>query len=158
MSTTTSQDAYRALLRDFISPALRRVGFKGSGGTYVLPDDDQWVLVGFQRSVWGDRHETRFTANLTVASKDGWARRRREEPTWPKRPAANTRYGSSIWQSRIGLILPARVDTWWTIRPDSNLASLASDVLAALRDHGLPALQEQLSKTAYPSVTLADTD
>ncbi len=44
-------------VKDLISPALRTMGFKGSGGRYQLPSEDQWALLGFQKSTFSDALE-----------------------------------------------------------------------------------------------------
>lgn len=142
----TAQDSFATLIRHHLAPALRELGFKGSGGVFTLPDAERWALVGFQRSVHNDRQEVRFTANLTVGSKAVWQAARMEMSYLPERPAANTRYGSFIWQIRIGLALPVGRDTWWKVEPRTDLDALARDVIAAIRDHGLPAMQEQMTE------------
>jgi hypothetical protein len=49
-SDPTVQIVYADMLRTEIAPRLRVLGFKGSGNSYVLPDDDRWLLVGFQKN------------------------------------------------------------------------------------------------------------
>lgn len=49
------------MLRNNLAPALRALGFKGSGQIYTLPDEDCWALVGIQRSQFSDRYDLRFT-------------------------------------------------------------------------------------------------
>lgn len=145
MSAPTTRDAFALLMREHLGPALRAEGFNGSGGVYRLPDPRHWAQVGVQRSVHGDRRETRFTINLSVVSKPAWDAARADRPYLPDRPAPNTRYGLPVWHSRIGLLLPAAIDAWWTLRPESDLPTLAAEVLAALRDHGLPAIRARLT-------------
>ena len=145
MAPRTAQDAFAELIRDYVGPTLRRLGFKGSGGSWTADRPGYFVALGFQRSVWGDRLETRFTMNVTVASIDVWNAARESRPYLPARPAPNTVYGSDIWQRRIGDLLPGHRDHWWTINPGSDLAALARDVTAAIAAHAVPAIQRQLS-------------
>jgi hypothetical protein len=37
-----AQDDYREMIRDHIAPALREMGFKGSGQNYALPSETHW--------------------------------------------------------------------------------------------------------------------
>jgi hypothetical protein len=141
---TTTQDHYTVLIRDHISPALRQLGLKGSGGTYLLPDATHWAIIGFQRSIYGDRHETKFTINLTVVGRDDWGSARTTQPHLPKRPAPGTFYGNWLWQRRIGELMPSPHDYWWHFTPRTDLDALAADVIAAIRSYGLPAMRERL--------------
>ena len=84
--------------------------------------------------------------NLTAGSKAVWNEARTERTYLPERPAPNTVYGSFIWQSRIGKLLPGGQDRWWSVGPQTDLDVLALDVVAAIRDHGVPALMEHLSR------------
>jgi hypothetical protein len=36
------------MLRDFVSPAMRAEGFRGSSGNYELCSETHWALIGFQ--------------------------------------------------------------------------------------------------------------
>ena len=61
----TAQDRFKLLTRDMLAPALRALGFKGSGQHYVLPDKDHWAVLGIQRSYFSDRRTIRFTRMST---------------------------------------------------------------------------------------------
>jgi len=143
---TTAQEAFAALMRDHVGPVLRARGLRGSAGTYVVPAKDHWASVGFQRSVHSDRSAVAFTVNLTVASKHAWAEMRTRLPYLPGRPAPNTIYGASIWQHRIGRLLPSGEDMWWTVGPKTNLSSLAASVVGAIETYALPAIRSRLGE------------
>jgi hypothetical protein len=68
---TTAQDDFRAMLRDVLSPALRREGFKGSRVKYVVRDA-AWALVGFQRSTATNASAVKFTVNLESAGEGSY--------------------------------------------------------------------------------------
>src|SRR5438093_6746629 len=102
------------MLRLAIAPGLRALGFKGSGQVYEPPDEQYWSLLGFQRSVASDRHEARFTINLSVAEKAGWAEARREHSYYPVKPNPNIHCGFE-WYERIGSLLPEHKDHWWRL-------------------------------------------
>ena len=143
---TDARGAYEAMIRDVISPAMRALGFKGSGGSYVLPVASAWVLVGFQRSVHDDRELVEFTVNLTVASKRAWEAVRLERPYLSERPAPNTRYGPPTWQRRLGALMSAQTDVWWRVTAVIDTSRVGDDVIVALRDFGLPKMMEEANR------------
>jgi hypothetical protein len=144
------------MIRGDLAPALRALGFKGSGQVYTLPDAENWALVGIQRSQFSDRNDLRFTINLTVADKAMWAKRRADHLWLPERPSANTSYGGDIWQARIGQLMPERPDKWWRISPDTDVARLAAEFLAAIRDLALPAMRSRMRRDAGSADHIAD--
>ena len=141
----TAQDRYGVLMREHLAPGLRSLGLKGSGGTFAIPDDLHWALVGFQRSQFSDRTHLRFTLNLTVGSKASWNEARAERSYLHDSPAPNTFYGSWIWQKRIGGLMPSGEDKWWRLDGSTDLQALADDVIGAMRDYGLPAMHARLA-------------
>ena len=66
----TAQEAFVKMMKEEIAPALRRLGFKGSGQRYELPSPTHWALLGFQKSAYSDSPEVRFTVNVTIAGRD----------------------------------------------------------------------------------------
>jgi hypothetical protein len=120
---------------------MRVLGFNGSRGTFSLPSNTHWIRIGFQSSRWNDKERVRFTVNVTAVSKADWDAVRRERSYLPEQPAANTFYGRFAWQSRIGRLLPAGTDRWWEVRPGSNLDHVAADVIAAITEGAMPAIE-----------------
>jgi hypothetical protein len=43
-------DRFRTMMRHDVAPELRRMGFRGPGQSFMLPSEDHWVLLGFQKS------------------------------------------------------------------------------------------------------------
>jgi uncharacterized protein DUF4304 len=115
-------DGFRSMMRDHVAPALRAMGFVGSGRSYVLPSDTHWVLLGFQKSRSSDAAAVPFTVNVTVASKEAWAAMRRTRG-----------------------YLPERADRWWTLTPATPAAPLAAEVVDALRLAALPEIRRRLA-------------
>jgi Domain of unknown function (DUF4304) len=144
---TTAQAAYAAMLRDQIAPRLRELGCRGSGWSYLLPDDRWWALIGFQKDRHSDAAQVRFTVNVAAADKALWDAARVEYPWLPARPTANTHYpvGELI---RIGRLLPTRVDTWWAVPAGAPTDAVADEVVRAVRDHALPWIRERLGPVA----------
>lgn len=145
----TAQDAFQAMMRERIAPALRELGCKGSGQTYVLPSEDYWALIGFQKSSQGDARSTRFTINVTVVARREWAQARLEQQHLPERPSPITRFGEPAWQVRIGRLLPDASggwsDRWWDVPAEGAADRTVAEVIEAIRDHALPAMRERMA-------------
>jgi len=87
MQPLTAQDVFRATMRDEIAPALRELGFKGSGQVYLLPSETHWAMLSFQKSASSDAAGVRFAVNFDVTTKQEWEHRRRAfgAPARPRR-------------------------------------------------------------------------
>jgi hypothetical protein len=141
MRTPTAQEAFKEMLQSAISPALRALGFKGSGQTFELADERFWALLGFQKSLASDRSMVKFTVNFCVIDKAQYSAR--EEASYlPPKPMPNIRGGPGWWE-RIGEVLPQRHDVWWTLR-GGPAAALAQKVVLAIAAHGLPAMRARM--------------
>jgi hypothetical protein len=138
-------DAFKVMMRDEIGPALHSLGFRGSGQRFEMPSKSHWVLVGFQKSDSSNRRAVKFTLNLTVADRDAWAKARKERSYLPDRPSPNIRYGSFVWQTRIGKLLPDGGDRWWVIAEGQDVRPVALEVAEIMRLYGLPWIQSILS-------------
>jgi Domain of unknown function (DUF4304) len=108
----TAQEAFARMMKEEIAPALRRLGFKGSGQRYELRSDTHWAIVGFQKFSWSDQGQVEFTLNLTVIGRDEWLRARERRPYLSERPQANV--GAFVgWEEWIGALMPdAAAGTW----------------------------------------------
>ncbi|MEU4712885.1 DUF4304 domain-containing protein [Micromonospora purpureochromogenes] len=144
----TAQDAYHSVLRDVVAPALREMGFKGSGKLYRLDDEKCWVRLGFQSSVSNSAARVKFTVNLLVADKDAWTGSRDEKHYLPEVPSPNISYGQPFWWERIGALMPSGRDHWWTITDPLVASNVALEVVAAVRKFALPALIAQRDATS----------
>jgi hypothetical protein len=141
----TAQDAYKIMIRDHLSPRLRAAGFKGSSGAYELPSPSHWVVLGVQASQFSNAAEVRFTMNCQVVRRDAWEDARRERTHLGSKPKPNTIAGGFLWHSRIGKLMPAGQDKWWSLHPNDPLEVLAEEVVAAVTDYLLPAIQGEIS-------------
>lgn len=117
----SAQECFTVMMREQVAPAVRKLGFKGSGSSFVLPVEGYWAIIGFQKSVWSTATELQFTINLTVVSKSEWIAIRERKPYYPERPSPNTHFGPSVWQRRIGELIPVKGnDYWWTLGTDNR--------------------------------------
>ena len=140
----TAQEAFTMMVKEQIAPALRELGFKGSGQRFVLPSETHWVQIGLQKFTRSNRDFVDFTANVTVVRRDVWDEARREYSYLPKQPAPNIFYGTYAWQKRIGDVVPERREKIWRVEPDRPIEPVAEEFVTAIRDHALPAMQKRM--------------
>ncbi|HVD48366.1 MAG TPA: DUF4304 domain-containing protein [Candidatus Limnocylindria bacterium] len=139
----TAQAVYADMLRTEIAPRLRGLGFKGSGSSYVLPDDDRWLIVAFQKTYYSRKDCVRFTVNLTVADKRDWAEARVETPSLPFRPTGNAHYmETEMAVIRLGNLMPPDgQDRWWKVGPRRPGGQPAKRILKAIERLAIPWFQ-----------------
>lgn len=146
----TARERFGRMVREILAPGLRLLGFKGSGAQYLLPCEDRWVGLGIQRWYTGDSTKVRFTINLSIVKKSDWDQIREAQRMWKqppgRRPSANAKYSKLQWQDRLGLLMPSADDKWWDLGLNDYPAGVAADVLAAVRDYGLPELRARIGK------------
>jgi Domain of unknown function (DUF4304) len=138
----TALEAFDQMIKFVVRPALRDLGFKGSGTTFTWPSDKAIAHIGVQKSQFGDRHRVKFTLNVTVADVAAWELAREERLHLPKRPAPNTLYGSFIWQRRVGELLPNGEDHWWYLDGDADVNVVGEDVVRTIETYVVPTLRE----------------
>jgi hypothetical protein len=131
------------MMKEEIAPALRRLGFKGSGQRYELPSGTHWAILGFQKSAYSDSADARFTINLTVVGRDEWEEARRQRPYIGERPKPST-YSGVGWESRIGQLMPGGEDRWWRISGDLPTEPVAGEVISAIEEFALPAMRARM--------------
>lgn len=116
-------------------------------GKWLLPHQTQWVMLALGR--WAKHSsaaEAVFSVSLLVISKDQWdaenipAGRRAARPTVSWEP-----HGWNADLHGIARDHGGDVPDHWTVRPDSDLAALARDVLDAIKAYALPEIERQLS-------------
>ena len=139
----STQEVFKYLIKEIIGPHLRKIGFKGSGQNYFIPSDSHWSLLGFQKSMFSDSTDLRFTINLYVITKDEWEIARSKKSYYPAKPTPTTKWGEG-WHKRIGELMPEKTDHWWRITSSTDLISLSKEVITAIEIYGLPEIQEQI--------------
>jgi hypothetical protein len=139
---------YNSLLRDRVAPMLRSNGWKGSGKDYRRASELYRAGINFQKSRWNSKDEVEFTVNLWVLSDEAMAERS------VATIEARHRWGSDIvviptwggWSIRIGWLLPPKTDYWWRLNTGTSPERTQSEVLEALSDYALPAIDRQMEK------------
>ena len=144
----SAQDEFRGFLRDLVPPAMRSAGLRGSAGRYCLPSPSCFALVGFRKSEWSTGSAVTFTVSLKVVSREVWKLARADQSLLPQTPAPTTRYPVAEWSPRIASLMPGGHDHWWWLWPGQQLEPLAAEVIGALTDYGLPALQRAVRQAS----------
>ncbi|SDM65406.1 DUF4304 domain-containing protein [Allokutzneria albata] len=144
----TAQDVYKELMRTRFAPWLREAGFRGSAGKFALPSESHWALLGFQRSVYSDKDEVRFTINLLCVGREQWESMRAAEPFLGERPTAAVYYGREVAQARIGALTPSGEDKWWHLRPRRDVEHVVADLFHDLGEYAVPWLRT--AAAGYP--------
>ena len=145
----TATTLFRVVLRDTVGPALRAVGFTGSGTTWTLkaPNNDV-AIVNAQSSQASTAEEVQFVVNLAVAPASWRAWRNtllhRPEPRAPKEH-------DGLWRDRLHprLEVPRRehgTEPWWVIRDERDARACADDVVGQLIQHAVPRLRQLLDR------------
>jgi hypothetical protein len=162
-----AQETFARLLKQTVAPALREAGLQGSGRSYLLPDNDWWVQIGFQKSSYSDSTIVKFTVNLKATSKREWDERRRDrsylkdtppegvfKADWdrqrlerspvPIKPSANTEIGI-----RLGQVIPGvGRDRWWEVLAGDSDAVMV-EVVDAIKRYGIPALHDRMRSGSW---------
>jgi hypothetical protein len=143
----TAQQVFATMMKDTVAPALRQLGFTGSGQVFSLPSPNHFARIGFQKSTYSTSDQVRVTANISVIPVAVWERERADSPALPRTPAPSVFYGAFAWQKRIGDLLPSGEDTWWIIDRRTDPQTVAADIVESIRDHALPAMRRQLDES-----------
>lgn len=138
------QDTFRQFLRERFAPAMRDLGFKGSGQKYSFPSDTHYIQIGLQKSAYSDSNELQFTLNFQIIEKKEWMKEKELiQPSTPKpNPNIHERIG---YTERIGLMTPKNLDLWWTYGLDTSELDLLEEVIVMIRKYIIPMIE--LNKT-----------
>ena len=142
----TAQDDYRAMIRDHVAPALREMGFKGSGQNYALPSETHWVSLSFQKSAYSDALQIAFTVQLLVVGKDEWEAIREANDHAPDRPrgfwGAPARSWTASYRPRPKESPGGWMQIWWELEAGQPIEPLANLVISTVRNEALPRIRE----------------
>src|SRR5262245_6913275 len=139
-----AQDRLGDLIKSVWGPALREMGFTGSGKVWTLPDERDWAMLGFQTSQASTGDEAKFTINLMVVGKVAWDEARASHSYYSAKPSPNT-VALHRYVQRAGFLSHGR-DHWWRLAGNgSNDRQVRDEVLALLRDVIVPKLRSEMA-------------
>jgi hypothetical protein len=126
---TTAQEQFAHFVKEEIAPSLRSHGFKGSGKSFRLDRGDYRGTLAFQGSVWNTSSHVEFTVNLKAShlpTKQGY------------------------WRNRLGHLLRAQEDVWWSLPAGASTDQLREDLLECILDYGIAAFDAALNSASFP--------
>jgi hypothetical protein len=129
----------RQILKSWVEPHLKTLGFKKRAFTYTRTLDEVWWLIDIQRSRWNTSQRCEFTANLGVYVPGFYAILRGEDPKHPTVP-------DCVFNCRINRVMGTREDKWWALYADISDPNLSDGVIgrelaAAIVNSAIPFLQ-----------------
>ena len=122
------QQTYKEALLTGLRDALKSAGFRKRGAVFHRASGDVVHLIGLQSSIDSTGQIPRVTINLAI-----WCKPFAERGTEPSVIA-------SQWRCRLGDLMPARSDVWWTLSGKDAVAPAVREVAVALKAYGIPAL------------------
>ena len=141
----SGQDAYKVLVNDYLSPAFKARGFKGSAGRYELPTVTHWSLLELQKSQFSDKTHLTFTANLFVVRRDQWQQKSKRVSIFGLEPRPG-HFRDFDYEARLGMLAsPDDLDHWYGLSKDTDIEFLAETFLADLDGFGIPWMKAKLS-------------
>ena len=136
-------DLFKHVLATQWAPALRELGFKGSSRIFVLPDERDWVMLGFQSSSASNAECVKFTLNLLVVGKQAWEDARVRSSYLSAKPSPNA-IGPHRYVQRIGHLTHGS-DHWWRLYASQDTEPLIAEILGVLREVAVPKLREEMA-------------
>ena len=125
----TAQDAYRLMLREYIAPALRELGFRRgpSLGAFRCETATHAAEVRFRKSRGSTPQDVNF---------------------WVSMHASDLKTEFVYWEWELHNLAPELV--FWILEAGRPTGPVASEVLRVFRSYGWPAIQAALDNPGYP--------
>ena len=120
--------AYKEALLEGLRDGLRTAGFKKRGAVFQRACGDVVHLIALQSSIDSPGQIPQLTINLAV-----WCKARAAAGSEPSIIAAS-------WRCRLGDVMPAKSAVWWPLGSKEAVARAMREIAAALKAHGIPAL------------------
>ena len=153
----SAQTAFKLMVRDQIAPALRRMGFKGTGNNYEMSVEGYRVQVQLQRSKWSTRDCVQFDANVSVVhpatielfnEENRRARQQGKEiEDLDGGGGFHARLNSLARRNALGFP--------WIVGPDEASEPIADDFIECVRQYFLPVVEEELRRPLSSPTPLA---
>lgn len=135
-------------LADVVRPAfvaLKPLGFRRTGSQLYVESDDNWGVIGFQRSpVSGLVPRDSFTVNLGVVSRRLVAFFSSTRLVAGKLPEVNHH-----WRERLGFLLDPPRDEWWPL--DADLTA----IIKLLKERAVPLIRRHMTDEALRDLWLS---
>jgi hypothetical protein len=128
------------MLREWVTPLLKKHGFKKAGLSYETENPETIVIINYQRSRDGQSCD-RFTVNLGIGSK-------RIFEIEDRRVSNRTPVELSHWRMRLGRALAEPSNAWWELCDAADMAQVGHEQREILMNRALPLLERMASDAA----------
>ena len=141
----TAQQGLRLGLKEILAPAVRAVGYKGSGITWRKANaQGDLAIVNVQSSMFSIATRLDCVVNLSLAPAPWISWLNHRQTRQPK--SVGESYG--MYRRRLHPTGAAPgIDTWWEITRADAAADAVRDMTAQLADDGLPMLERLLDRS-----------
>lgn len=147
----TPPEAYAALLREHIAPALAAEGFECDEETFHRPVERNWEIIGLEHTRVLDHDRIKISVHLAVAIH----RLRSAGQKWSKTtppPRGQRHFAVGLGQLLTGS------SVWWDLRLETDVDMLGETLVEAIRRYGLPWLEARSSDERLRNTYLSDLD
>ena len=124
-------DEYRKIVLTKIYGVLKPEGFKKKGNNFLKPENDVYLIIQLQSSMFSTQNDLQLTVNLGVFS------------TLVEQFFSGLSNPSLVkchWRERIGFLEEKNFDKWWTITNSDEAEIAGQEIIKILQEKGLPVL------------------
>lgn len=140
---------YKKIIND-VTPSLRERGFKKSGASFYLQNEESWGIVNFQKSTKSSSEHIVFTVNLGVASK------RLLKLSSTLHVGSRPGIWDCHWQERLGHLLEEKKDVWWTVEYQTPIDQLSHQIQEYIFNFGVSEVLKYMSDESLRALWLSD--
>jgi|SaaInlV_125m_DNA_1040241.scaffolds.fasta_scaffold44348_2 hypothetical protein len=115
-----SQEIFNSLLKNFIKPYFKKIGFKTSGQTFYLENEGFIKIIQIQKSQFNSAENVRFTFNIGVF--DTYVNEKLNISIKKPKPS------DCVIEKRIGFLCPENKDTWFSIDNSTDQELFSSNL------------------------------
>ena len=130
-------------LIEILSKVYKNKGFKKAGQTYRLKQDNNIAIINLQKSRDYIPDGFKFTINIGIHFKSLYYFDTGREINTP------VLIDDCQWRTRIGELMPIKMDYWWRVQESSNLELLSSELTDNFNSILYPAIQDRISDKLY---------
>lgn len=140
MAKTPAQALLDEVVQSAISPVLKNESFRKSGRTFRLTTPRCVLVLNVQASQWSSQEELKFTVNLGAFYPE--LNGLMQVASWADPGASGPTEAQCHVRQRLGNLTDSQRDTWWELRVGMPTQAVATEVMEAVRDRGLPWFRE----------------
>jgi hypothetical protein len=119
------------------APSLKQAGFHRHSTHFSRQFGESLQVINIQSSKWNTSDSGKFTINVGGHFSKIAALLYGKDPM-----PINPKEFHCIIRTRIGLLMPSRADSWWTITSNTAVEDVAKEVAVACSDFVLPWLEQ----------------